>query len=315
MGRRKDLVGKRFGRLTVLCRAKDNTNDGHPRWVCMCDCGREVIVPGRSLQEGKTKSCGCYRKEVKLMHGDARKRKRTRLYNIWVGIKSRCLTSSCSEWEYYGGRGIAICDEWKDSYASFREWALSNGYDDTLTIDRIDNDGDYTPGNCRWVNRKAQVRNTKRAIHVMVDGIDRLLSDVAEENGISASVAHKRVTEYGWRPEEAALIPSCHGMLSQEDRIRVVRDLRAGRVAEPGKLYEAAGYALTLKTWSRVSGVPWNILYYRLKAGWNVQTAVSVPLLEIGKKANAGEKMRYVSIRWPEIVGKLTSEGILPTVS
>ncbi|MGI6068917.1 MAG: AP2 domain-containing protein [Blautia sp.] len=163
-GRYIDLTGQRFGRWTVISRAKDYISpNGYKstQFLCECDCGNRTIVRGCNLRNGKSKSCGCLQPEsvakANSTHGDTG----SRLYRIWKGIKSRCYISSSSNFEHYGGRGIQVCEEWKNSFEAFKTWALLNGYTDKLSIDRIDSDGDYKPENCRWVTNEIQARNRK----------------------------------------------------------------------------------------------------------------------------------------------------------
>ena len=154
-----NLAGRRFGRLTVLEYA------GEGKWRCLCDCGNESIVLAYELTSGGTKSCGCYQREraseANYVHGKTHER----LYMVWKSMKQRCLNSNYKEFHLYGGRGIKICDDWLD-YETFRNWAMSNGYDPSAprgqcTIDRIDNNGDYCPDNCRWVDMKTQRANQR----------------------------------------------------------------------------------------------------------------------------------------------------------
>lgn len=157
-----NLMGKRFGKLTVI----EKTHIDNCRelcWICLCDCG-QTTKPIRStdLRRGCTKSCGCFRKENQrkkvLKHG----LEHTRIYRIWSGMRSRCYSPANRMYRCYGGRGITICDEWKDDITAFHKWAMANGYRDDLTIDRINNDGNYEPSNCRWATYSQQNKNRRK---------------------------------------------------------------------------------------------------------------------------------------------------------
>ncbi len=163
MSRFIDITGQRFGRLTVLVHVGSN-DQNRAMWKCRCDCGELHIVESYKIRSGHTKSCGCLHEEVKrsirslkLRHGQCDQR----LHRIWKAMKTRCTNPKSSGWKWYGARGISVCEQWRESFEAFRDWALANGYSDDLSIDREDNDGNYEPGNCRWATRSVQNNNQR----------------------------------------------------------------------------------------------------------------------------------------------------------
>lgn len=210
-----DMTGRRFGELIVL-RQNGRAVNGSAMWECLCDCGNKTSVIGNSLRIGVTQSCGCgivnglkHGWESKTHGGTG-----TRLYGIWCGIKQR--TSPNADKKHvtrYYLRGIRVCPEWEKSYEAFRDWALSNGYDENApygecTIDRIDNDGDYCPENCRWVSNKEQASNRGNNRNFTYNGETKNIANWAREYGISEDMLRERLIILGWDIEKALTTPS-----------------------------------------------------------------------------------------------------------
>ena len=208
---RKNLVGKKFGRLTVVDNAKPSINSSgriRRKVLCSCDCGNTKIVYVDNLTGGKTISCGCVQKErakqARTIHGDTD----SRLYNIWSAIKRRCYKEYDKTYKHYGGRGINMCDDWKNDYDSFRKWSLENGYDYSAsrgecTIDRIDPNGNYEPSNCRWVNMSVQGSNKRTTKKYIYKGEEHSISEWAKITGIDYYTLYQRLNRYGYSIEEA----------------------------------------------------------------------------------------------------------------
>ena len=188
----KDLSGMRFGYLTVLKRVGSNKHK-NALWECVCDCGNHKVYPSGKLTSGRATNCGCKTSEIKSKnaskHGiTAGGAPRTLV--IWNGMKARCLNPKATSYKNYGARGIRICDEWM-IFENFHNWAIENGYDDLKEIDRIDNDGNYCPENCRWVSKSENRCRQRQSRYVNVDGLELNLAQWSRRLNVSRYVIRK----------------------------------------------------------------------------------------------------------------------------
>ena len=194
----KDLSGEKFGLLTVLFRTDDKVDaSGNKRvaYHCICDCGTEVDVRGNALSGGRTRSCGCLQMQYAKSGAAQRRHGGTgsRLYNIWKGIHRRCYNENATGYSYYGGNGIAMCDEWvgRDGFENFKVWAIEHGYKDDLTIERVDINKGYSPSNCCWVTRREQQRNKSTNRFIEYNGVRQPICCWSELIGVSKKKLYK----------------------------------------------------------------------------------------------------------------------------
>lgn len=176
----KNLIGRRFGRLFVINEAPSRRTKGGTSvrmWLCKCDCGNEVILSTGNITSGNTKSCGCYKKDKNSSVFTTHGKTGTKLYRVWSSIKDRCFRESSRQYCDYGGRGITMCNEWTKDFQAFYEWALSNGYKEGLTIERIDVNGNYCPDNCTWIPKEQQSRNRRNCHYIFYKGETKTLSE------------------------------------------------------------------------------------------------------------------------------------------
>lgn len=193
--------GTRVGRLTVI-EMVTGGNANTRKYRCVCDCGGEKITSEDNLRRGHTRSCGCLR----YGHGGSKKKNiflgsDSKLYRTWDGIKSRCFNQNNHNYHNYGGRGITMCNEWKNDYNTFKQWALENGYDETggrnCSIERININGNYGPDNCKWATAKEQGNNRRTNTIIVYNGVKYTLSQLADKAGLNYSTFISRYSR-GW---------------------------------------------------------------------------------------------------------------------
>jgi len=274
---RLDLVGQRFGKLTVVEYAGTKTyknGNKFSQWLCKCDCGGTKIALGVNLKKGTTLSCGCLIKEAansrkprKPKHGF----KGERLYGIWKGMKRRCSSSD----KHYGGRGVRVCEEWEKDYTVFREWALKSGYDcnakrGECTLDRIDVNGDYCPENCRWVNQTIQMNNTRVNKKVTFNGMIKTLYEWSKVIGINHRLLYSRIFIYHMDVEDAFTKTVGADNTRFKSRYRLV---------------EYDGQEKSIIEWAELYGMNPDTLWARLfKMNWSIEDALTKPIQNHSRK-------------------------------
>lgn len=203
-----DMIGFENEYLKVLDRAPDKIyKDGSKaiQWNCLCKFCNKTIFPvtSRNIREEKVKSCGCKTFELKSKSKSKHRMFGTRLYGIWAHMISRCYNEKVPEYVNYGGRGIIVCDLWKNSFEEFQLWANQNGYNENLTIDRINVNGNYEPSNCRWATNLEQVRNRRNTVMCEIDGISKPLAEWCEIYNKDYKLVHKRIFVRKWDVKRA----------------------------------------------------------------------------------------------------------------
>lgn len=207
MTKANNLQGLKFGRLLVLTQAERRNRRIY--WLCRCDCGNDKTIYGGSLTRGATKSCGCLQKQIMTNIRKTHGLSNTRIQRIHSGILSRCRSKTHKQYEDYGGRGIIVCDQWQGA-TGLQTFLADMGYPPSSkhSIDRIDNDGPYSPENCRWATDKVQTRNTRQNHFIEYNGERLCITEWAEKYGLHPSCLRSRILHLGWDFERAISTPS-----------------------------------------------------------------------------------------------------------
>lgn len=299
-----DLLGKTFGRLTVISVVPKEERKDKKRmyYVCKCSCGNQKVVRRDGLTSGAILSCGCLQKEKALEVNTKHGFHKERLYHVWDGMKQRCSNPNHKEYSKYGGKGISVCSEWANSYPAFREFMLNHGYDPEApfgecTIDRIDNEGNYCPENCRIITIQEQQHNRETSVFYYLDGKRYTLTQIANNLGIPRGTLQGRLRR-GFSIEEAISTPSrtikveangeLHTISEWSNILKVTRSLLQARLEKQSmqeiynewlssgkklekkgdfsiKLHEVNGEVHNQTEWSKILGIPSTTLRYHLK--------------------------------------------------
>lgn len=260
----KNIAGKKFGRLLVTKYAGRDYR-GRSYWECLCDCGKTTVIMAANINQGRTLSCSCLARDLASKRAKTHGKRHTRLYRIWSLMRDRCYNQNTPCYSDYGGRGISVCEAWRtpDSFETFYNWAMANGYRDDLTLDRFPNGrGDYEPSNCRWATPKEQARNRRSTSAVKAFGETKSYAAWEEDSRcvVDQWALCKRVAN-GWDPEAAMTTPA-NGATPDTSPV------------------SAFGETKSIMAWSRdprcaTSG---RNLYNRIRdLGWDAEKAITTP--------------------------------------
>ena len=207
MGAIIDLTGKKFGRLTVIKRVANKGK--RARWLCKCECGKTIEVQGTNLKSGNTKSCGCYKSEITIKRNLIHGKRHTKAYNSWSGAKARCYSPESPKYKDYGTRGIQMFERWRNDFQSFYDYVstLPHFGEKGYTLNRIDNNGNYEPGNVEWANCKEQANNRRSNRLYTYNGETHNISQWAEIIKIPYETLRCRLVYYNWDIDKALNTP------------------------------------------------------------------------------------------------------------
>lgn len=210
-GKVEDLTGQVFGRWTVLGRAGTYKRESTWTVVCSCELAITKVLRAAMLKKGKSKSCGCLNLEMIVERNKSHGLTGHQIFNKWQNMQGRCYNPKNKKYHRYGGRGITVCQEWRDDFQTFYDWSMANGWAPELTIDRIDNDGNYEPSNCRWTTLEIQSNNKSNTVIVFIYGQRMPLQLAMKQFGAcDPSLASSRIKK-GWDHERAITTPPRHG--------------------------------------------------------------------------------------------------------
>lgn len=245
-------VGKEYGRLSIIKEVEQKKN--RRRFLCQCDCGNIKTIDLSKLRTGNTKSCGCLQSESRSISSRTHGLCHHPLYSVWASMKARCYNKNLPTYHCYGGRQIAICEEWLE-FVPFYEWAMGHGYRKGLTIERVENSGNYEPDNCTWIPPEQQARNKRTNKIITYNGKSMLLIDWGKETGLGIVVLCKRFLR-GWSVEKALNTP-----LQNNSRLITYKNK-----------------AMSLAQWAKKLEIGYKTLQKKLLLGWSIKKAFEEPI-------------------------------------
>lgn len=257
MPNKLNLMNQRFGRLVVI---SEHKNKGKKtQWVCICDCGQKCIVKTGQLRSMKTESCGCLRKENAVKNGKkmwtTHSMNKSPEHRSYHAMLARCYRKTHKSYYDYGGRGIKVCDRWRNSFENFFE-DIGKRPSKKHSLGRIDNNSDYMPDNCKWETVIEQANNKRNNFIIEVDGIEKTLPEWCKTYNIDYHQVYTRIINKGWTPKKALKTPIGFKM----------------------KKYKVNGETKTLRQWAKAYNICYSTLKYRINAGWDIHKALTTPV-------------------------------------
>jgi hypothetical protein len=257
---RYDLTGQVFGRLTAETYLPGSRNSRRAQWQCRCECGASTSVDTHGLRSGHTQSCGCLHQETVRITNKTHGRTQTIEYRSWAHAKERCMNPNAKSYARYGGRGITMCRRWRNSFEAFFA-DMGPKPSPKHSLDRINNDGPYSPKNCRWATQLQQARNTSQNAVYKINGKILCGTEAAEELGLNADTVKNR-RNLGWSDAKIAATP-----------LTVVKVRR----------FSFRGETLTLHKWAKRTGIAKATLYNRICRGWSIAKTLTEPIEPQGR--------------------------------
>lgn len=273
--RAESLIGRKFGKLTVIDMADDYVDKNgkrYTKWLCRCECGNIKGIRANSLIGGDTISCGCYKNSMRKENSVKNNPKVRRLYNVWIGMKERCYNPNNPNYHNYGGRGIEVCKEWISNFRNFEKWANETGFDYDAksrgcTIERKDVNGNYCPENCCWIPLSKQGNNKRNTVHIEVDGDTFTINELSEIYGINRNTLYCRYANGD----------SVEDLLKPPQTVKECMDKSMKTRREKALKIKIGDEIHTIFEWSKITGIKFSTIYNRVLAGKTGEEIIKTP--------------------------------------